>query len=87
MTTPILESTDDTRRLLAVQIKSQALERPGLEARHGQVWNSTELAGDFVVLGFGAPFVVVRRKIDNRLGSLLFQHDPRYYFAFKEHKK
>lgn len=83
----IIDPIESTRRLLAVQINCQAAERSTLEARHGQVWNSTELAADFLVLGFGAPFVVVRRKTDNRLGSLLFQHHPRYYFAFKEDLK
>jgi hypothetical protein len=35
------------------------------------------------VLGFAAPFVVVRRRTDQKLGSLLFQHHPRLYFDFK----
>ncbi len=27
---------------------------------------------------------VVRRKADDKLGSFMFQHFPRYYFAFHE---
>jgi hypothetical protein len=50
------------------------------------VWNGAELARDFDVLGFVAPLVVVRRKPDGKLGSHLFGHHPRYYFAFQEHK-
>lgn len=80
------DSTEIVRRILAVKINSQAVERVELEARHGRVWNATELAAEFTVLGFAAPFVVVRRESDQRLGSLLFQHDPRYYFSFQEDK-
>ena len=61
----------------------QAAERAALEARYGQVWNTSELANDFEVMGFAAPFVVVRRKADNKVGSLMFQHHPRYYFSFQ----
>ena len=50
------------------------------------MWNAAELARDFDVLGFAAPLVVVKRKTDRKLGSILFQHQPRYYFAFEEHK-
>jgi hypothetical protein len=60
------------------------MDRSGLEARHGRVWDAVELARDFEVLGFAAPFVVVRRRTDQKLGSLLFQHHPRYYFGFSE---
>lgn len=61
-------------------------ERRALEIRYGRVWNGAELARDFDVLGFVAPLVVVRRKPDGKLGSHLFGHHPRYYFAFQEHK-
>ncbi|MEI8041231.1 MAG: hypothetical protein WCL11_07475 [Verrucomicrobiota bacterium] len=84
MQTTTTDPTEDARQTLVVQINSQPAERAELEARHGLVWNTAELATDFEVLGFGAPFVVVKRKADNKLGSLLFQHHPRYYFAFQE---
>jgi hypothetical protein len=38
------------------------------------------------VIGFLAPFVVVRRKIDGVKGSLEFQHHPRFYFGFSPHE-
>jgi len=84
MQTTTTDPTEETRQTLLVQVNSQPAERAELEARHGQVWNTAELATDFEVLGFGAPFVVVKRKADHKLGSLLFQHHPRYYFAFQE---
>ncbi|MGH7971422.1 MAG: hypothetical protein ACREIC_22105 [Limisphaerales bacterium] len=78
--------TEDIRRTRLTQINSGAAQRATLEARRGPVWNASELTADFTVLGFAAPFVVVRRKSDNCLGSLLFQQDSRYYFGFKEDK-
>lgn len=47
-----------------------------------QTWDTAELARDFEVLGFMAPFVVVRRRADGVKGSLMFTHSPRKYFSF-----
>ena len=66
----------------AVESQDPIRERQRLEVQHGQVWNTSQLASDFEVLGFLAPYVVVRRKSDGRTGSLEFQHSPRYYFNF-----
>lgn len=49
-------------------------------------WNTQELQRDFDVIGFAAPFVVVRRKSDGVKGSLEFTHSPRIYFNFVEDK-
>jgi hypothetical protein len=80
----MIDSTETVRRERMVKINSAPEERAALEQRHGRVWSASDMANDFEVLGFAAPFVEVRRETDNRLGSLLFQHHPRYYFAFKE---
>ena len=82
----MIDPTEDARRVLVAVINGQAAERATLEERYGQVWNTSELANDFEVLDFAAPLVVVRRKADDKLGSLLFQHFPRYYFSFQEHR-
>ena len=58
--------------------------RPELERRHGTVWDSTELAKAFEIIGFMAPLVVARRKADGKIGSLEFQHQPRFYFNWQE---
>ena len=58
--------------------------RAELEHRHGAVLDPARLAASFEVIGFMAPLVVVRRKADGRLGSLEFQHDPRFYFNWRE---
>jgi hypothetical protein len=84
----IQDDTEDLRRRRLVEINSTIesndvmAERKRLEAQHGQIWDATQLAKDFDVLGFMAPYVVVRRKSDERKGSLEFQHLPRFYFNF-----
>lgn len=49
----------------------------------GETWTTEELQRDFVVEGFSAPYVVVRRKSDNKRGTLEFTHNPRVYFDFR----
>ena len=78
------DPTEDARRALVAEINCDLAERATLETRYGRVWNTAELANEFEVLGFAAPFVVVKRKGDNKMGSLMFQHHPRYYFSFQE---
>jgi hypothetical protein len=39
-----------------------------------------EMCELYEVVGFQAPFVVVRRKDNGQLGSLEFTHQPRRYF-------
>lgn len=55
-----------------------------LAANTEQTWTTAELTRDFEVIGFAAPFVVVRRKSDGKKGSLEFTHSPRSYFGWKE---
>jgi len=78
------EALDEARRIRLREINAYAADRLSLEARHGRVWNTDELRAEFEVIGFMAPFVVVRRRSDNRKGSLEFQHHPRFYFSFTE---
>lgn len=78
------DPTEQARRQRLAEINSEAGERAELETRYGQVWDTKELARDFIVIGFMAPLIVVQRKIDGVKGSLEFQHQPRYYFNFVE---
>jgi hypothetical protein len=55
-----------------------------LAADQDRRWTTQEMGDEFEVLGFSAPFVVVRRKADGRKGSLEFTHMPRVYFGWKE---
>ncbi len=53
----------------------------------GKTWSTEELTKDFEVLGFQAPFVVVRRRSDGVKGSLEFTHQPRVYFDFQPYEE
>lgn len=79
------DPTESPRRALGNSINNEPGDREKLAAEHGQVWNTSELTADFTVHSFLAPFVEVTRKADNVRGLMLFQHMPRYYFAFTPH--
>src|SRR5690242_17761014 len=70
------DSTEAYRRQRVAEINAEPGSRMALELQYGQVWDTADLARDFVVTGFLAPFVVVRRKSDGVRGSLEFQHSP-----------
>ena len=74
--------TENVRRQLVSQLNAVPKGRAELQAEHGEVWDSDELLRDFEPVGFLAPFVIVKRRNDGVLGSLMFQHGPRFYFRF-----
>src|SRR5689334_6376116 len=82
------DETEEIRRKRLAEINSAIesqdaqSERKRLETSYGQVWDSAQLSEEFEVLGFMAPYAVVKRKADGRKGSLEFQHSPRLYFNF-----
>jgi hypothetical protein len=78
-----MDDTEQIRRQMVTAINFEPGSREALEAEHGQVWDTQQLSADFDVTGFLAPFVGVRRKSDNKTGSLLFQHSPRFYWGFR----
>lgn len=57
--------------------------REELERGFGQVWNTAELAAQFVITAIIDDQVVVRRKADNKVGTLHYQNEPRLYFGFE----
>jgi len=80
------QPTDDTesyRRARQAELNAEAGGRQLLEDLHGQVWSTDEVRAEFEVIGFAAPFVVVRRRIDDVTGTLEFQHSPRFYFGWR----
>lgn len=81
------DQTESIRKEMVAEINAQPGSREYLEARHGQVWTTSELSDDFDVIGFMAPVVVVIRKSDSQKGSLFFQHSPRFYYGFEPHSK
>ncbi len=76
------DPTEQIRRERLAEINSDPSGRDALESQYGQVWTTDELRRDYEVVGFAAPLVVVRRRADGRLGSLEFQHNPRFFFNF-----
>jgi hypothetical protein len=80
------DETEPYRRQRIAEINAEPGSREALEAQHGQVWNTAELSQDFDVIGFLAPYVVVRRKNDGKKSSLEFRHSPRFYFGFAPHE-
>lgn len=77
------DPTEAIRRMQVAQINSCPGSREALRSEHGQVWTTSELSQDFEVLGFAAPYVIVRRQSDGIRGSLMFQHSPRFFFRFE----
>jgi len=89
MTDTMYEETK--RKILQAEIHTmiesdnEHLERARLKEIYGSenVWDTSELNQDFEILGFSAPFCVVRRRANEVKGSVEFQHRPRFYFNFK----
>ena len=77
------EEVELARRQRATELNRNPGSGSQLAARYGRVWSHDELARDFAVIGFAAPYVVVRRRSDGALGSFEFQHHPRFYFNFE----
>lgn len=87
MSMPIDEEIEKARYAELVRINGEASDRATLEARYGQVWSTDELSREYEVVGFLAPYAVVKRRSDGVMGSVAFQHHPRFYFAFQEDKE
>jgi hypothetical protein len=85
-----MDETEQIRRKMVHDINSKVqsddkdLERKRLEEQYGKVWSTSQIQDDFLVIGFAAPFVVVKRISDGKKGTLEFQHSPRFYFNFQE---
>lgn len=78
------QEAERIRRKMQKAINEDALPLEELKLRHGQVWTLAELQQQFEIIGFGAPLVVVRRRVDNKLGTVIFQHAPRFYWGWAE---
>ena len=80
------DPTENVRRALTGAINANPTPREKLETVYGKdnVWDTQELQRDFSVQGFAAPFCIVTRKSDGKRGSVMFQHNPRFYFDFNE---
>jgi hypothetical protein len=77
------DETETLRRQRLAEINVKPGSREALEVQHDQVWSTDELREEFEVLGFMAPYIVVRRRSDGVKGSLEFQHNPRFFFNWQ----
>ena len=77
------DQTEAIRRDLCKTLNAEPGSREDLETRYGDVWDTQELQEHFTVLSFLSPFCIVARKSDGVRGSVLFQHNPRFYYSFK----
>ena len=82
------DPTEATRRaMIAEQRIVGPLTREQLAAVHGEVFDTAEMSARYRVKAFMAPFVVVEEHGPNgRLGTLEFQHSPRFYYGFTPDK-
>jgi hypothetical protein len=84
--------TEPVRRIQVAAINSsvesddKASEKARLEDIHGKgnVWSTDELSTRFEVIGFMAPYCVVKDRQTGKKGSVQFQHSPRFYFNYVE---
>ena len=79
------DPTENIRRSMVEQINSDPSPKSALESDYGRdnVWTTDELSERFEVIGFMAPFAMVREKSTGKKGSVMFQHSPRLYFNFE----
>lgn len=75
------DTADEYRRMLVNLMPDELVARKDAGE---QVWDTETMKAEFEVLGFMAPFVVVKRRSDGVRGSLMFTHSPRWYFGWEE---
>lgn len=78
-----MDQTEDIRRSMVAAINAVPGSREALEQQYGDVWDMKQLQELFEVRGFAAPLAVVTRKEDGAVGTVMFQHAPRFYFNFE----
>jgi hypothetical protein len=69
-------------RMLQAAINRAPKTREELEMYLDRVWDTQQLSSEFEVLGFRAPFAIVKKRSSGEQGSMLFQNQPRFYFAY-----
>lgn len=75
-----IDPTENIRREMVPQMPAELAARV---AAGEQVWDTKQLQAEFEVISFMAPFVMVRRRADQVKGTLMFAHQPRYYFGWE----
>ena len=73
---------DDELRMLEAHVNRNPKDRDELEKVYSDIWNTSEVARHYEILGFKSPFAIARCKTTGERGSLVFQNVPRYYFGW-----
>ena len=76
------DARERSRRQIEEALNKAPRTRAQLEATAGPVWDEREVELEFDICGFTPPFVLVVRKSDGLLGSLVFQRNPLLYWGF-----
>jgi hypothetical protein len=76
------DATEAYRTAIVATLNANPGQRAELEKVYGEVWDTAEVQEKFEVQDFLAPFVSVVEKATGRVGTLMFQHMPRFYFEF-----
>lgn len=79
-----MNEQDPTADARAAMVPEMPAELASRVAAGEKVWTTAEMNDEFEAIGFMAPFIVVRRRADGVKGSLLFTHQPRFYFAWRQ---
>jgi hypothetical protein len=87
------DDTEALRELLLRQINSEIKsddkqeERARLEKKYGKgnVFSTEEIKDHPIIqiIQFTAPLVIVQHKETKKLGNMMFQHYPRFYFGLE----
>lgn len=72
------------RKTTAQIINSNPKSREELESLFIKVYDTTEMIESFSPISFAAPFIYVVEKATGKKGTLIFQHNPRFYYSFEE---
>lgn len=83
------DPTESIRRARVVELnqgltQDEKTRLEALQAQYGQVWNLAQLREEYEIIGFMAPYVVVRELATGKKGSMEFTHMPRFYFNYVE---
>ena len=68
---------------MSIKIKDYGQSQKEIANLNTEKLTTEQMQKLYQVIGFAAPFVMVRRISDNIKGSLEFGHSPRLYFNFK----
>ena len=71
------------KRMVRSETSATTMGRDDLAIRHGRVWDTSELAREFIVTAIIDATLVVRSKDDGQVGRMSYQNQPRYYYGYE----